>query len=56
VDAVTGIITTVAGNGSAGFGGDGGPASSASLSGPFGIAADAAGNLYIADTGNNRIR
>jgi sugar lactone lactonase YvrE len=51
-----GIITTVAGNGSAGFGGDGGPAVQASLYSPTGIAVDAAGNIYIADTANDRIR
>jgi sugar lactone lactonase YvrE len=51
-----GTITTVAGNGAAGFGGDEGPATSASLNSPQGVAIDAAGNLYIADTGNNRIR
>jgi uncharacterized protein (TIGR03437 family) len=51
-----GIITTVAGNGSAGFSGDGGPAISASLDGPEDVAVDAAGRLYIADTYNNRIR
>jgi sugar lactone lactonase YvrE len=50
-----GVITTVAGNGTAGFSGDGGPATSATLS-PSGIAADQNGNLFIADTGNNRIR
>ncbi len=52
----SGIITTVAGNGSPGFSGDGGPATSASLNGPLGVAIDAAGNLYIADSENNRIR
>jgi len=54
----SGIITTVAGSGTAGFSGDGGPATSASLSLPFssGIAVDGAGNLYIADYGNDRIR
>ena len=52
----SGIITTVAGNGNPGFSGDGGPATSASLQGPFGIAVDATGNLFIADTSNNRIR
>jgi uncharacterized protein (TIGR03437 family) len=51
-----GIITTVAGNGNAGFSGDGGPAINASLSYPIGVAVDSAGNLYIADSSNNRIR
>lgn len=51
-----GAIHTVAGNGIAGFSGDGGPAIAASLNGPFGVAVDAAGNIYIADTNNNRIR
>jgi len=51
-----GIITTVAGNGSAGFSGDNGPATSAQLNGPTGVAVDSAGNLYIADFNNNRIR
>jgi len=53
---MNGVITTVAGNGIAGFGGDGGPATAANLDGPFGAAVDGAGNLYIADTNNNRIR
>jgi sugar lactone lactonase YvrE len=56
VDATTGIITTVAGNGSYGFNGDGGPATAASLFAPAGVALDGSGNLYIADTGNHRIR
>ena len=56
VDAASGVITTVARNGSSGFGGDGGPANSAQLSSPFGVALDSADNLYIADTSNNRIR
>ncbi|NNM27910.1 MAG: hypothetical protein HKO57_00185, partial [Akkermansiaceae bacterium] len=56
VDAGTGIITTIAGTGAAGFSGDGGPATSAQLSGPQGVAYDSAGNLYIADTFNYRIR
>lgn len=51
-----GIITTVAGNGTAGFGGDNGTATSANLNEPSGIAVDASGNLYIADEGNHRIR
>ncbi len=51
-----GNIATVAGIGTAGFSGDAGPATSAALNGPAGIAADDDGNLYIADTLNNRIR
>jgi sugar lactone lactonase YvrE len=51
-----GIITTVAGNGTRGFSGDGGSATAAKLNSPLGLAVDAAGNLYIADTGNGRIR
>jgi sugar lactone lactonase YvrE len=51
-----GAITTVAGNGTYGFSGDNGPATSAQLFNPQGVAVDAAGNLYIADTFNNRIR
>ncbi len=51
-----GIITTVAGNGTFGFSGDGGPATSAQLDFPVDVAVDAAGNLYIADTDNHRIR
>jgi uncharacterized protein (TIGR03437 family) len=56
IDGRTGIITTVAGNGQAGYSGDGGPATQATLNLPTGVAVDAAGNLYIADTGNQRIR
>lgn len=56
VDAVTGIITTYAGNGGAGFGGDNGPANQASLNNPTGLAFDTQGNLYIADRANQRIR
>ena len=56
VDPATGVITTVAGNGTAGFGGDGGDPTAASLQRPWGVALDAAGNLFIADTFNNRIR
>jgi uncharacterized protein (TIGR03437 family) len=51
-----GAITTVAGSGTPGFSGDNGPATSAQLNGPEGVAVDSAGNLYIADFGNNRIR
>ena len=56
VDAATGIITTVAGNGTFGFSGDGGLAIDASLNDPIGVAVDSAGNLFIADTFNQRIR
>jgi len=52
----TGVITTVAGNGIAGFSGDGGPATSAQVNLPYGLAVDLAGNLYIADLNNNRVR
>jgi uncharacterized protein (TIGR03437 family) len=51
-----GVIATVAGNGTGGFSGDNGPATSALLWSPQGVAVDPAGNLYVADTGNNRIR
>ena len=51
-----GNVTTVAGTGAAGFGGDGGPAAAAQLNLPYGLAADAAGSVYIADLGNNRVR
>jgi uncharacterized protein (TIGR03437 family) len=56
VAAATGIITTVAGNGTPGYSGDGGPATSAQLLGPYGVAVDGSGNLYIADSGNYVIR
>jgi hypothetical protein len=57
VDATTGIITTYAGvQGSGGFSGDGGPATSAEMNDPEGIALDAAGNLYITDSSNNVVR
>jgi len=54
--SLSGIISTVAGSGAQGVSGDGGPATSASLYSSFGVAVDAAGNLYIADTYNNRIQ
>jgi len=50
------VINTVAGNGTAGFSGDGGSASAAQLAGPAGVAVDGSGNLYIADQNNNRVR
>ncbi len=52
----SGIMTTVAGNGTFGFSGDGGTATSASMSYPEGVFVDGSGNIYIADTENNRIR
>jgi carboxypeptidase family protein/NHL repeat-containing protein len=51
-----GTITTVAGTGKAGFSGDGGPALAAGLNGPYGVAIDAAGNLFFSDQGNGRVR
>ncbi|MER7670179.1 RICIN domain-containing protein [Kitasatospora sp. NPDC096128] len=51
-----GRISTVAGTGTAGFGGDGGPTAKAQLNYPRGVAVDGAGTLYIADAGNHRIR
>src|SRR5256712_269628 len=56
VAASTGTITTVAGTGIPGFSGDGGPAASAQLSVSYGVTLDVVGNLFVADTGNNRIR
>ncbi len=56
VDASTGAVTAVAGTGTAGFSGDGGSAANAQLDLPSGVALDGAGNLYIGDTGNGRIR
>ena len=49
-------VTILAGTGEAGFAGDGGPAASAQLNSPSGLAVDSQGNLYVADTGNGRIR
>ena len=56
IDAETGVITTLAGTGERGFGGDGGPATEASLDSPTGLAIDVAGNLYVADSANRRVR
>lgn len=53
--SANGILTVTAGS-SYGFGGDGGPATDAMLASPVGLAIDSSGNLYIADTGNNRVR
>lgn len=52
----TGIITTVAGNGASGYAGDGGAATSASISCPTGVAADDSGNIFVADRCDNRVR
>ncbi|GAB1332772.1 NHL domain-containing protein [Streptomyces sennicomposti] len=54
--ATDGVISTVAGTGAAGFRGDGGPAVSAQLNGLHGVVVDGAGDLYIADQGNHRVR
>lgn len=54
--APSGIISTVAGTGVEGFSGDGGPATAAAIDSPNGLALDSAGNLYIADTRNGRVR
>jgi hypothetical protein len=56
VDAVTGIITTVAGNSTQGLSGDGGLATAAQIDSPAGLAFDAVGNLYVADSHNRRVR
>ncbi len=56
VAAATGTITTIAGTGTPGYAGDGGPAGAAELYYPTGLATDRLGNLYIADAGNSRIR
>ncbi len=52
----SGVITTIAGNGTQGFSGDGGPATSAALDTPSGLAVSSTGQLYIADTHNHRVR
>ena len=54
VDARSSVITTLAGNGEGGYGGDDGPAVRASLNEPYGIAIDRAGNIFIADRLNRR--
>ncbi len=56
VNAQTGIINTIAGNGTSGFSGDGGPATAAELHSPYNVATDGAGNVYIADYSNQCIR
>jgi len=56
VDARSSVITTVAGTGEGGYGGDDGPATRASLNEPYGIAIDRAGNIFIADRLNRRVR
>ena len=56
VTKATGIISTIAGNGTGGYGGDGGLATSAELAGPYDVFVDGLGDVFIADAGNNRIR
>lgn len=56
VDGTTNIITTIAGTGTGGFTGDGGPATAARVNGPLDVKMDGAGNLYIADNSNSRVR
>jgi len=56
IDHATGLLTTVAGNGIQGYAGDGGLATAASIDSPSGIALDAAGDLFLADTHNQRVR
>ena len=56
VDAKTHVITTVVGVGAAGFAGDGAPATQAELDGPVALALSPAGNLYVVDVGNHRVR
>jgi uncharacterized protein (TIGR03437 family) len=56
VTLATGVITSIAGNGTLGFTGDGGPGSAAELAHPFGLATGSGGRVYVSDTSNNRIR
>lgn len=56
VDAASGRIATIAGNGEAGYSGDGGPAAKAALNEPYGVVVDRAGNVYTADRLNRRVR
>ena len=56
IDVSTGLIETVAGDGMSSYSGDGGPATAASLAYPRGVAVDSAGNVFVADSGNHRIR
>lgn len=56
VAAATGIITTIAGTGTTGYAGDGGPAAAAQISTPSAVAADTKGNVYIADSANGTVR
>lgn len=56
IDLGSGVITTIAGNNTAGFLGDGGPASAASLGPAYGLTFGPSGDLYISDTGSNRVR
>jgi uncharacterized protein (TIGR03437 family) len=56
INPLTGIITTVAGNATFGFSGDGGPAPNAAFASPYSVTVDAVGNVYISDYGNHRVR
>jgi DNA-binding beta-propeller fold protein YncE len=56
VDRLSGIISTVGGNGVGGYAGDGGPATAAAFNEPYGIAVDRSGNTYVADRHNHRVR
>lgn len=56
IDSLTGVLSAFAGTGERGFSGDGGPASMAQFCNPDGVAVDAEGNVYVADTGNHRVR